>query len=132
MDRDSVFCASFRATLRSVGVLTVRLPPRSPNLNAHLERFHGSIKAECLDRLILFGETMLRNAIREYLLHYHRERNHQGLGNRLIDADEVTASPSVGSSVGNGWEACSAITTETPPEGIRHVRLAEEATCGLG
>jgi transposase InsO family protein len=93
MDRDSVFCASFRATLRSVGVLTVRLPPRSPNLNAHLERFHGSIKSECLDRLILFGETMLRNAIREYLLHYHRERNHQSLGNRLIDADEEVGQP---------------------------------------
>src|SRR6516165_7419359 len=59
-------------------------------VNAHLERFHGSIKAECLDRLILFGETMLRNAIREYLVHYHGERNHQGLGNRLIEpGDEV-------------------------------------------
>ena len=90
MDRDSVFCASFRATLKSSGTLTVRLPPRSPDLNAHLERFHGSIKAECLDRLILFGETMLRNAIREYLVHYHGERNHQGLGNRLIEpGDEV-------------------------------------------
>ncbi len=90
MDRDSVFCASFRATLKSVGVLTVRLPPRSPNLNAHLERFHGSIKAECLDQLICFGETMLRYAIREYLVHYHGERNHQGLNNRLLEpGDEV-------------------------------------------
>jgi transposase InsO family protein len=88
MDRDSVFCASFRATLKSAGVLTVRLPPRSPNLNAHLERFHGSIKAECLDRLVLFGETMLRNAIREYLIHYHGERNHQGLENRILEPGE--------------------------------------------
>jgi putative transposase len=88
MDRDSIFCAAFRATLQGVGVLTVRLPPRSPNLNAHLERFHGSIKAECLDRLVLFGEIMLRNAIREYLIHYHGERNHQGLKNRIIDVGD--------------------------------------------
>jgi putative transposase len=95
MDRDSVFCASFRATLKSVGVLTVRLPPRSPNLNAHLKRFHGSIKAECLDQLICFGETMLRNAIREYLVHYHGERNHQSLDNRLLEpVDDV--GPAVG------------------------------------
>ena len=90
MDRDSTFCATFRGTLKSVGVLTVRLPPRSPNWNAHLERFHGSIKAECLDRLIVFGETMLRNAIHAYLLHDHGERKHQGLGNRIIEpGDEV-------------------------------------------
>jgi putative transposase len=95
MDRDGVFCASFRATLKSAGVLAVRLPPRSPDLNAHLKRFHGSIKAECLDRLILFGETMLRNAIREYLAHYHGERNHQGLDNRIIDA-----AADVGNAVG--------------------------------
>ncbi|MSR60194.1 MAG: transposase, partial [Planctomycetaceae bacterium] len=90
MDRDSTFCAAFRRTLKSVGVLTVRLPPRSPNLNAHLERFHGSIKSECLDQLICFGETMLRNATREYLAHYHGERNHQGLDNRILEpGDEV-------------------------------------------
>ena len=49
-----------------------------------------SIKEECLERMILFSEKALRNAIREYLDHYHRERNHQGLDSRLIDAgDEI-------------------------------------------
>ena len=62
----------------------MRPPPRSPNLNAHLERFFRSLKSECLDRLILFGEKAMCNAVREYLAHYHTERNHQGLDNELI------------------------------------------------
>ncbi len=62
----------------------VRLPPRSPNMNAHLERFFGSLKSECLDRLILFGENAMRNAVKQYLSHYHTERPHQGLDNELI------------------------------------------------
>ena len=47
-----------------------------------------TIKESCLERMILFGEASLRNAIREFVEHYHRERNHQGLGNRLIIEDE--------------------------------------------
>ena len=47
-----------------------------------------SIKEECLDRMIFFGESSLRNAVREYLAHYHAERNHQGLENQLIDPGE--------------------------------------------
>ena len=85
MDRDTKFCESHRSVLQQSGVEPVILPPRSPNLNSHLERFFGSLKSECLDRLILFGERSLRNACREYVSHYHGERNHQGLGNRLIE-----------------------------------------------
>lgn len=84
MDRDTKFCESFRAFLGNEGIKSVRLPPRSPNLNAHLERFFGSLKAECLHRLILFGEKATRNAVRQYLDHYHTARCHQGLGNGLI------------------------------------------------
>ncbi len=53
--------------------------------NAHLERFMRSIKEECISRMIFFGENSLRNAIREYLLHFHAERNHQGLDNRILE-----------------------------------------------
>jgi len=60
------------------------LPPRSPNLNAYAERWVRSLKEECLSRLILFGEGSLRRALREYLLHFHHERNHQGKGNVLL------------------------------------------------
>ena len=63
---------------------SVQLPPRSPNLNAFAERFVRSIKEECLERMILFGEDSLRTAVREFLVHYHAERNHQGVDNQLI------------------------------------------------
>ena len=78
MDRDTKFCESYRSVLEQFGVEPVILPPRSPNLNAHLERFIGSLKSECLDRMIFFGEISLCNACRNFLLHYHEERNHQG------------------------------------------------------
>ena len=83
-DRDPLFTVEFQDMLSEVGIESVKLPPRSPNLNAHAERFVRTIKESCLDRLILFGEAGLRKAIREFVAHYHQERNHQGLGNRLI------------------------------------------------
>jgi transposase InsO family protein len=84
LDRDPLFTAEFLKMLADTGVQSVKLPPRSPNLNAHAERFVRTIKESCLDRMILFGEGSLRKAIHEFLEHYHRERNHQGLENRLI------------------------------------------------
>ena len=89
-DRDDKFCREFRDLLQQEGVSPLRLPPRSPNLTPHIERFMRSIKQECLFRLIFFGERSLRHAIREYLVHSHGERNHQGLANRiLLPSDEV-------------------------------------------
>ncbi|MHC4407295.1 MAG: integrase core domain-containing protein [Planctomycetota bacterium] len=90
MDRDAIFTKAFRSFLEQEGVKAVRLPARSPNLNAHAERFVRSIKEGCLDRMIFFGEDSLRRAINEFMEFYHHERNHQGLGNRLIDPrDEI-------------------------------------------
>ena len=83
-DRDPLFTAGFRNILRDEGIKSVRLPRRSPNLNALAERFVRSIKEECLDQMILFSEKSLRYAITEYVGHYHRERNHQGLESRVI------------------------------------------------
>ena len=83
-DRDPLFSTSFRATLFPAGVETVKLPARSPNLNAHAERFVRSIKHECLNRIVPLGENHLRTTVRAYVSHYHLERNHQGLDNRLI------------------------------------------------
>src|SRR5215472_8579980 len=83
-DRDSKFCASFRATLASGGIRPIQLPPRSPNLNAFAERWVRSAKHECLSKLILFGEGSLRRALQDFIDHYHSERNHQGKGNALL------------------------------------------------
>ena len=87
-DRDPLFTAEFLETLGTSGVKLVKLPPRSPNLNAHAERFVRTIKESCLERMILFGEGSLRKALHEFVAHYHHERNHQGLGNRLIIEEE--------------------------------------------
>ena len=57
---------------------------RRSNPNAFAERFVGSIRRECLSRVIPLGERHLRQLVNEYLEHYHLERNHQGLGNRLL------------------------------------------------
>src|SRR5215472_10207010 len=90
-DRDPLFTAEFLEILQATGVQSVKLPARSPNLNAHAERFVRTIKESCLERMILFGEGSLRKAIHEFVLHYHHERNHQGLGNRLIIQEQVVA-----------------------------------------
>jgi transposase InsO family protein len=90
-DRDPLFTDAFRKAIARVGVESVKLPPRSPNLNAYAERFVRSIKESCLDQMIFFGEGSLRKGIHEFVLHYHGERNHQGLGNRLIVPDEFQA-----------------------------------------
>jgi len=83
-DRDTKYCESFRNIIESGDVKTLPLPARSPNLNAFSERWVKSVKDDCLSKLILFGETSLRHALREYLAHYHAERNHQGKSNVLL------------------------------------------------
>lgn len=83
-DRDPLFTKDFLSMLADSGIESIKLPPRSPNLNAFAERFVRTIKEGCLDRMILFGEGALRNAIREFVAHYHLERNHQGLDNHLL------------------------------------------------
>jgi putative transposase len=84
LDRDAKYSDGFRNVLVREGIHVVRLPPRSPNLNAFAERFVRSIKQECLNRMIFFGQASLRHAIAQYMAQYHGERNHQGIGNRLL------------------------------------------------
>jgi len=83
-DRDPLYTSVLVDILTSAGIQPIRLPPRSPNLNAHAESFVGSIKEECLNRVVPLGDGHLRLLTREYIEHYHRERSHQGLDNRLL------------------------------------------------
>jgi transposase InsO family protein len=87
IDRDPKYSAAFRSLLTDAEVESVRLPARSPDSNAYAERFVRSIKDGCLNRMIFFGERSLRKATREFAAHYHTERDHQGLDNRLIESD---------------------------------------------
>ena len=93
LDRDKKFTTEFRDLLEHAGTDVIRLPHRSPNLNAYIERFVLSIKSECLERMIFFSEQSLRRAVAEFIHHYHGERNHQGLGNALLEAEECVGSP---------------------------------------
>ena len=83
-DRDPLYTRGFGEILEGGGVQPIRLPPKSPNLNAYAERFVRSIKEECLSRVVPLGEGHLRLLVGEYVDHYHRERNHQGLDNQLL------------------------------------------------
>jgi transposase InsO family protein len=96
LDRDGKFAPSFRKLIESAGIEVTRLPPRSPNLNAFAERFVRSIKEECLDQLILFGEVSLQRALDNFIDHYHHERPHQGKENIIllrIDPTVTDANP---------------------------------------
>jgi putative transposase len=83
-DRDRKWSPDVRYRLGDAGIRVVLTPPRAPNANAHAERFVRSIKEECLDRMIPIGVSHFRRAVKEYVEHYHTDRNHQGLDNRLI------------------------------------------------
>jgi putative transposase len=84
-DRDQKWSREVRRLLNEAGLRVVQTPLQAPNANAYAERFVRSIKEECLDRIIPIGERHFRRALTEFVDHYHRERNHQGLDNALID-----------------------------------------------
>jgi putative transposase len=86
-DRDTKYTLTFDDLLKGSGVEPLVLPPRSPNLNAYCEWFVRSIKEEALEQMVLLSERSLSYVIQQYLAHYHAERNHQGLANRLITPD---------------------------------------------
>ena len=92
-DRDTKYTKSFQEILESAQVKPVKLPARSPNLNAYAERWVRSVKEECLAKLILFGEASLRRALDNYMPHYHEERNHQGKSNVLLFPKKAKSRP---------------------------------------
>jgi len=84
-DRDTLFTEAFESSLQSQGIRSVKTPAQSPNCNLHAERFVKTIKYECLNHLVPFGERHLRHVVKEFMAHYHGERFHQGLGGQLIE-----------------------------------------------
>src|ERR1019366_9459225 len=80
-DLDTKFTEAFDDRLKTDGIEPVKVGPAAPNLNSYAERFVLSIKSECLDQFIVFGEDHLRHLVNEYVAHYLEERPHQGVGN---------------------------------------------------
>ena len=97
-DRDTKFTDSFRAIVKSGYVEPLKLPARSPNLNAYAERWVKSVKEEVLSKLILFGEVSLKRALND-ITHFHQERNHQGRGNVLLFPLNCQSAPGADRSV---------------------------------
>ena len=113
-DRDTKWSAAFRQTLADVGIRVLQTPYRAPNCNAHAERFVRSITEECLDRLVFLGEAHRRQALAAFVAHYHRERNHQGIQDRLI-APEPMGPPSADSPMSRPPRRT---ITVLPPRGL--------------
>jgi transposase InsO family protein len=92
-DRDRTWSLGVERLLEAAGVRVIQTEFRAPNCNAYAERFIRSIKEECLDRVIPLGERHLRWVLGEFVEHYQRERNHQGLGNELIECSQRRRGP---------------------------------------
>jgi len=79
-DRDTKFTSSFDEVLRVEGIQIIRTPVRAPRANAFAERFVGTVRRECLDRMLIFGRRHLERVLAEYLAHYNGHRPHRALG----------------------------------------------------
>ena len=86
-DRDTKYCKKFRDIVTASDIELIKLPRRSPDLNAFTERFVLSAKSECFNNMIVFGERGLRHSMKNFAEHYHKERNHQGIANKIINPD---------------------------------------------
>jgi transposase InsO family protein len=90
-DRDAKFSGSFDHVFRSEGIVVIRTPIQAPNANAYAERWVGSVRRECLDRLLIFSRRQLENVLRVYARHYNRHRPHRSLA--LRPPEQTDASP---------------------------------------
>src|SRR5262249_26197346 len=79
-DNDDKFSARFAAMAAGVGIEVLHTPPHAPKANAFVERLLSSVRRECLDHLLIFGERHLHTVIRAYGVYYKQYRPHQGLG----------------------------------------------------
>jgi hypothetical protein len=89
-DRDPLFTEAWVGLLNSGGVKSVRIPASSPNCSPYAERFVRTVRTECLNHFVIFGERHLRLLLREFVAHYLMERFHQGLGGQLIVRRQVS------------------------------------------
>jgi len=92
-DRDSKFTASFNEVFRSEGITVIHTPVRAPQANAYAERFICTVRAECLDWLLIGGRRHLERVLRTYVQHYNSERPHRGLALQPPETPQLKPAP---------------------------------------
>jgi putative transposase len=92
-DRDAKFSGGFDHVFQSEGITVIRTPIQAPNANAHAERWVGSVRRECLDRLLIFSRRQLEQVLRVYARHYNRHRPHRSLALRSPEQTETSPTP---------------------------------------
>jgi putative transposase len=93
-DRDTKFTASFDEVFRSEGIRVIETPIRSPRANAYAERWVRTVRTECLDWLLIVGQSHLERVLREYVRHYNGRRPHRGINLQVpVPDDGVCATP---------------------------------------
>ena len=90
-DRDSKFCFDFDAVFRSEGMRIIRTPVRAPNANAHAERWVGTLRRDCLDRILILNRRHIDHVLRVYVDHYNRHRPQRSLSLQPPEARSATA-----------------------------------------
>jgi putative transposase len=92
-DRDSKFTAGFDEVFRSEGIRVIRAPIAAPRAKAHAERWVGSARRECLDRILIVSHKHLERVLREYVAYYNTHRPHRSLEQRppLLERPPVSA-----------------------------------------
>jgi putative transposase len=108
-DRDAKFTANFDAVFTAAGIEIIRTPPQAPRANAHAERWVGSARRECTDRLLILGERHLRAVLTEYTTHYNDHRPHQALDQQPPNASPRTAAPTTVTKIQRRLVLCGLI-----------------------
>ena len=103
-DRDTKFSRAFDAVFEGAGMNVIRTPIQAPNANAYIERWVGTARRECLDRLLIFGRRQLEHVLAVFVRHYNEQRPHRALALRAPDTS--TAPPARG-------DPCVTVTTVT-------------------
>jgi Integrase core domain len=125
-DRDSKFTAGFDEIFRSEGIRVIRAPIAAPRAKAHAERWVGSVRRECLDRILIVSRTHLERVLREYVAYYNTHRPHRSLGHsrllsRRLPSPRMTTSGMSGAATDSA--GCST-STNSPHSDTAVIRVS--------